>query len=215
MNKTEILKEKLENLSNANYDLSLFQKMNENEKLRFQKEKERKEIQAEDDLLQSEFQDILKDSVLENKKILGYIKRYVLIGMITGVPGIAIAYLVDVWQENKMVKELYRKNIEAIANSDNKQLYKEYEVMQKKFNRVYKIDKIEEFIKTSKEVDKLKNDNKLVKKLSDEIENYREEYEKSLKYYFENRIKTEKQEKLEKTAEDEDELEQELGENKI
>ena len=215
MNKTEILKEKLENLSNANYDLSLFQKMNENEKLRFQKEKERKEIQAEDDLLQSEFQDILKDSVLENKKILGYIKRYVLIGMITGVPGIAIAYLVDVWQENKMVKELYRKNIEAIANSDNKQLYKEYEVMQKKFNRVYKIDKIEEFIKYSKEVDKLKNDNKLVKKLSDEIENYREEYEKSLKYYFENRIKTEKQEKLEKTAEDEEELEQELGENKI
>ena len=104
MNKTEILKEKLENLSNANYDLSLFQKMNENEKLRFQKEKERKEIQAEDDLLQSEFQDILKDSVLENKKILGYIKRYVLIGMITGVPGIAIAYLVDVWQENKWLK---------------------------------------------------------------------------------------------------------------
>ena len=215
MNRTEILKEKLENLSNANYDLSIFQKMNENEKLRFQKEKEREEIQAEDDLLQVEFQDILKDSVLENKKILGYIKRYVLIGMITGVPGIAIAYLVDVWQENKMVKELYRKNIEAIANSDNKQLYKEYEIMQKKFNRVYKIDKIEEFIKTSKEVDKLKNDNKLVKKLSDEIENYREEYEKSLKYYFENRIKTEKQEKLEKTAEDEEELEQELGENKI
>lgn len=215
MNRTEILKEKLENLSNANYDLSIFQKLNENEKLRFQKEKERKEIQAEDDLLQVEFQDILKDSVLENKKILGYIKRYVLIGMITGVPGIAIAYLVDVWQENKMVKELYRKNIEAIANSDNKQLYKEYEIMQKKFNRVYKIDKIEEFIKTSKEVDKLKNDNKLVKKLSDEIENYREEYEKSLKYYFENRIKTEKQEKLEKTAEDEEELEQELGENKI
>ncbi len=214
MNKTEILKEKLENLSNANYDLSIFQKMNENEKLRFQKEKERKEIQAEDDLLQNEFQDILKDSVLENKKLLGYIKRYVLIGMITGVPGIAIAYLVDVWQENKMVKELYRKNIEAIANSDNKQLYKEYEIMQKKFNRVYKIDKIEEFIKSSREVEKLKSDNKAIKKLSDEIENYREEYEKSLKYYFENRIKTEKQEKLEKTAEDE-ELEQELGENKI
>lgn len=214
MNKTEILKEKLENLSNANYDLSIFQKMNENEKLRFQKEKERKEIQAEDDLLQNEFQDILKDSVLENKKLLGYIKRYVLIGMITGVPGIAIAYLVDVWQENKMVKELYRKNIEAIANSDNKQLYKEYETMQKKFNRVYKIDKIEEFIKSSREVEKLKSDNKAIKKLSDEIENYREEYEKSLKYYFENRIKTEKQEKLEKTAEDE-ELEQELGENKI
>ena len=215
MNKTEILKEKLENLSNANYDLSIFQKMNENEKLRFQKEKERKEIQAEDDLLQNEFQDILKDSVLENKKLLGYIKRYVLIGMITGVPGIAIAYLVDVWQENKMVKELYRKNIEAIANSDNKQLYKEYETMQKKFNRVYKIDKIEEFIKSSREVEKLKSDNKAIKKLSDEIENYREEYEKSLKYYFENRIKTEKQEKLEKTAEDEEELEQELGENKI
>lgn len=214
MNKTEILKEKLENLSNANYDLSIFQKMNENEKLRFQKEKERKEIQAEDDLLQNEFQDILKDSVLENKKLLGYIKRYVLIGMITGVPGIAIAYLVDVWQENKMVKELYRKNIEAIANSDNKQLYKEYEIMQKKFNRVYKIDKIEEFIKSSREVEKLKSDNKAIKKLSDEIENYREEYEKSLKYYFENRIKTGKQEKLEKTAEDE-ELEQELGENKI
>lgn len=215
MNKTEILKEKLENLSNANYDLSIFQKMNENEKLRFQKEKERKEIQAEDDLLQNEFQDILKDSVLENKKLLGYIKRYVLIGMITGVPGIAIAYLVDVWQENKMVKELYRKNIEAIANSDNKQLYKEYETMQKKFNRVYKIDKIEEFIKSSREVEKLKSDNKAIKKLSDEIENYREEYEKSLKYYFENRIKTEKQEKFEKTAEDEEELEQELGENKI
>ena len=60
----------------------------------------------------------------------------------------------------------------------------------------------------------MKSDNKAIKKLSDEIENYREEYEKSLKYYFENRIKTGKQEKLEKTAEDE-ELEQELGENKI
>lgn len=214
MNKTEILKEKLQNISNSNYEVSLFQKMSDNEKLRFEKERQRKEIQDEDELLQDEFQDILKGSILENKKVLGYIKRYVLIGMVTGVPGIAIAYLVDIWQENKMVKELYCKNIEAITNSDNKQLYKEYEIMQKKFNRVYKIDKIEEFIKSSKEVEKLKSDNKAIKKLSDEIENYREEYEKSLKYYFEDRIKTEKQEKAIKTEEDE-ELEQEIGDNKI
>ena len=149
------LKEKLENISKENLDKSLIEKAIENDDSRFKKEETRKDLYDTEQLLEDEFMDILKENVLYNKKILGYIKRYVLIGMITGVPGIAIAYLIDKWQENKMINELHQKNIEAVANSDNKKLYKEYEIIQKKFNKVYKIDKIEEFIKHSNELKNL------------------------------------------------------------
>lgn len=203
------LKEKLENISKENLDKSLIEKAIENDDSRFKKEETRKDLYDTEQLLEDEFMDILKENVLYNKKILGYIKRYVLIGMITGVPGIAIAYLIDKWQENKMINELHQKNIEAVANSDNKKLYKEYEIIQKKFNKVYKIDKIEEFIKHSNELKNLRKNNNAINKLSEEIECYRNKYEESLKYYFENKINNEKKEQATEIAED-DELEEEM-----
>ena len=132
--------------------------------------------------------------------------------MITGVPGIALTYLWDKWQENTMVKNLYQKNIESVANSNDRALAREYELLRQKFYKAYNIDKIERLIKTSEEIEKLKNDNKKLEKLNTEIKRCREEYEKNLENCIENQIISEKQENREETTEieeteDEEELE--------
>lgn len=77
--------------------------------------------------------------------MIGFIKRYVLIGIVTGVPGIALTYLWDKWQENKMVKDLYNKNISLVTNPNNRELAKEYEILRRKFYKAYDIDKIENY----------------------------------------------------------------------
>ena len=125
MQDIELLKEKLEKISTKNYDNAFLEKIKDNERLRLEKEETRKQIHNEDKIVQEQFFENLISDVLGNKKIFGYIKRYVIIGMVTGVPGIAITYLLDKWQENQFIKQLYKKNIEAVANADNKQLYKQ------------------------------------------------------------------------------------------
>ena len=63
--------------------------------------------EREERRLAEDFSNQIQGSVSENTKLFGYIKRYVLIGIVTGIPGIAITYLFDKWEENKMVKDLY------------------------------------------------------------------------------------------------------------
>lgn len=122
----------------------------------------RKKLKEEEEKIQIDFSNKVGKNIAQSKKIIGFIKRYILIGIVTGAPGIAIAYLCDKWQENKMVKDLYDKNIELVTSSNSKGLAKEYELLRKKLHKAYDIDKIEKLLMESDEIKDLKNDKKAI-----------------------------------------------------
>ena len=205
MTDTEKLKNRLEEMqkeekSKEKKEKEYMEEMKTNEEKRLENEKQRKKLREEEEKLQQNFSNKLGSDVAQSKKLFGFLKRYVLIGIVTGVPGIALTYLWDKWQENKMVKDLYEKNIELVANPNNKDLAKEYELLRRKFYKAYDIDKIERLVKTSEDIEKLKNDNKLLEKLNEEIRKCREEYEKNLGNYIENQIVSEIHEETEETT---------------
>lgn len=205
MTDTEKLKNRLEEMqkeekSKEKKEKEYVEEMQTNEEKRIENEKQRKKLREEEEKLQQNFSNKLGSDVAQSKKLFGFLKRYVLIGIVTGVPGIALTYLWDKWQENKMVKDLYEKNIELVANPNNKDLAKEYELLRRKFYKAYDIDKIERLVKTSEDIEKLKNDNKLLEKLNEEIRKCREEYEKNLGNYIENQIVSEIHEETEETT---------------
>ena len=205
MTDTERLKNRLgeiqkEEKSKESKEKEYMEEMKTNEEKRLENEKQRKKLREEEEKLQQNFSNKLGSDVAQSKKLFGFLKRYVLIGIVTGVPGIALTYLWDKWQENKMVKDLYEKNIELVANPNNKDLAKEYELLRRKFYKAYDIDKIERLVKTSEDIEKLKNDNKLLEKLNEEIRKCREEYEKNLGNYIENQIVSEIHEETEETT---------------
>lgn len=181
------------------------EKMLEDEKKRQEREEERKKIEQEELKIQEDFSNRLGLDVAESKKLFGFIKRYVLIGIVTGAPGIALTFLFDKMQENQMIKNLYNKNIEAVSNPNNRELAKEYEVLKQKFNKVYDIEKIEKLLQTSDEIERLKNDRKLREKLNEEIKKCRESYVSNLDKYIENQIIQETKEIV-----NEDSMEEEL-----
>ena len=191
-------------------DKKYFEEQKDNEKKTKENEVRRKKIKDEEEKLQLDFSNKVGTDIVRSKKLIGFIKRYVLIGIVTGVPGIAITYLWDKWQENKMVKELYQKNIEAVVNPSNRELAREYELLRKKFYKAYDIDKIEKLLMTSNELEKLKDDNKSIQKLTEEIRKAREIYTKNLDNYIEDQIIAEQKEVIEKTEE-----EIEIGQEKI
>lgn len=193
-----------------NKDKKYFEEQKDIEKKTKENEVRRKKIKDEEEKLQLDFSNKVGTDIVRSKKLIGFIKRYVLIGIVTGVPGIAITYLWDKWQENKMVKELYQKNIEAVVNPSNRELAREYELLRKKFYKAYDIDKIEKLLMTSNELEKLKDDNKSIQKLTEEIRKAREIYTKNLDNYIENQIIAEQKDVIEKTEE-----EIEIGQEKI
>ena len=205
MTDTERLKNRLEEIqkeekNKESKEKEYMEEMKTNEEKRLENEKQRKKLREEEEKLQQNFSNKLGSDVAQSKKLFGFLKRYVLIGIVTGVPGIALTYLWDKWQENKMVKDLYEKNIELVANPNNKDLAKEYELLRRKFYKAYDIDKIERLVKTSEDIEKLKNDNKLLEKLNVEIRKCREEYEKNLGNYIENQIISEEHEESEEVT---------------
>lgn len=205
MTDTEKLKNRLEEIqkeekNKESKEKEYMDEMKANEEKRLENEKQRKKLKEEEEKLQQNFSNKLGSDIAQSKKLWGFLKRYVLIGIVTGVPGIALTYLWDKWQENKIVKDLYEKNIESIANPNNKDLAKEYELLRRKFYKAYDIDKIERLVKTSEDIEKLKNDNKLLEKLNEEIRKCREEYEKNLGNYIENQIVSEIHEETEETT---------------
>ena len=205
MTDTERLKNRLEEIqkeekSKESKEKEYMEEMKTNEEKRLENEKQRKELREEEEKLQQNFSNKLGSDVAQSKKLFGFLKRYVLIGIVTGVPGIALTYLWDKWQVDKMVKDLYEKNIELVANPNNKDLAKEYELLRRKFYKAYDIDKIERLVKTSEDIENLKNDNKLLEKLNEEIRKCREEYEKNLGNYIENQIVSEIHEETEETT---------------
>lgn len=215
MANTEKLKKRLEEIEKERRNKELKEKeyveqMKTNEEKRIEHESKRKKIKEEEERVQQNFSNKLGEDVTQSKKIFGFIKRYVLIGIVTGVPGIALTYLWDKWQENKMVKDLYDKNIKSLSSPNNKSLAKEYEVLRRKFYKAYDIDKIEELIMNSDDIEKLKNDNKALAKLNLEIKRCREEYEKNLGNYIESQIINEiygEKATLNENEEEEEELE--------
>ena len=188
-------------------DKQYYEQMEENEKKRLDNELIRKKLKDEEEKLQQNFSNKIGTDIASSKKMIAFIKRYVLIGIVTGIPGIGLTYLWDKWQENKMIKNLYDKNIESVSNPNNRQLAKEYEILRKKFYKAYDIDKIEKLVMASEEIEKLKHDKKALENLNKEIKKCREEYEKNLDNYIENQILEEKEEI---TIEDEEESEPEI-----
>ena len=220
MEKKEITEEKvktrLEEIQEKNEKIKedkekkYFQEQKDIEEKTKENEKMRKKLKEEEEKIQLSFSNKVGTDIAHSKKLIGFIKRYVLIGMVTGVPGIALTYLWDKWQENKMVKDLYEKNIQSVANPNNRELAKEYEILRRKFYKAYDIDKIEKLLMASEEIEKLKNDNKSIQKLTEEIRKCRETYTKNLDNYIENQIVAEQKEIVEETTvieETEEELE--------
>ena len=226
MEKKEITEEKvknrLEEMQEENEkikkekDKKYFEEQKDIEEKTKENEKMRKKIKYEEEKIQLSFSNKVGTDIAHSKKLIGFIKRYVLIGIVTGVPGIALTYLWDKWQENKMIKDLYEKNIQSVANPNNRELAKEYEILKRKFHKAYDIDKIEKLLVTSDEIEQLKNDKKSIQKLTEEIEKCREIYTKNLGNYIENQIIAEQKETQEKiTIEEDTEEELELTKEKI
>lgn len=208
-NRLEEIQEQNERIKKER-DKKYFEEQKDIEEKTKENEKIRKKIKDEEEKIQLSFSNKVGEDIAHSKKMIGFIKRYVLIGIVTGVPGISLSYLWDKWQENKMIKDLYNKNLQLVTNPNNRELAKEYEILRRKFYKAYDIDKIENLLMSSDEIEKLKNDNKSIQKLTEEIRKCRETYTKNLYNYIENQIIAEQKEEIEESAvveENEEELE--------
>lgn len=177
------------------------------------REAKRKKLEDEEKQLEESFSERVQGSVDENTKWFGYLKRYTLIGLVTGFPGIAITYLFDKWQENSMVKELYQAHINTIVYPDNVELQKIYQQKRNEFCRVYDIDKIEKMIKESGLITQIKNDRNELIKLNNEIKTSEEMYYKAVDLAIEKEaemMKEEEEEAMRNQEEMDEEFELEL-----
>lgn len=188
----------------------------EQQRLYLEKEEKRKKLEDEEKMLEASFSNKVQGSVGESTKWFGYLKRYVLIGLVTGLPGIGLAYLVDRWQENKMITDLYNAHINTIVYPDNYELQKIYQQKRNEFCRVYDIDKIEKMIKESNLISQIKVDRKELIKLNEEIKVSEEMYKRSLDLAIEKEaelMRIEEEEQIANQAEMDDEFELELKRN--
>lgn len=185
----------------------------EQQRIYIEREDRKKKLEDEERQLEEEFSKKVQGSVGESQKWFGYLKRYTLIGIVTGLPGIGLAYLLDKWQENKMVKDLYEAHINTIIYPDNAELAKIYQQKRNEFCRVYNIDKIEKNIKKSELITKIKYDRDELIKLNKEIKVSREMYLKDLDLRIEREselMEQEEQEAIRNQEEMDEEFELEL-----
>ncbi len=169
----------------------------------------KKKLEEEERRLAEDFSNQIQGSVSENTKLFGYIKRYVLIGIVTGIPGIAITYLFDKWEENKMVKDLYEAHIDMIQNPNNVELERIYQRKKLEFSRVYNIERIEKLIKESDIIPQIKTDRNELIKLKNEIEKAREVVNQKLDEAMEEEARLQEENEREQIAYEE-EIEEEL-----
>lgn len=179
-------------------------------------EKRQKEAQKEEESLFKNFSNEIGKDIKETEKIWGYLKRYVLIGAVTGVPGIALTCLYDKWKENAMAKELKELNQKVIASQNEPELHKElaekYQKYEREFCKVHHIDELQKNIKKSNYISQIKNNKEALLGLADEIEKYRKmdkaetekEFEK-LKQLSDEFVKQESEQIVEETVEEEEE----------
>ncbi len=189
------------------------QEQKEQEKIYKEREDKRKKLEDEERQLEESFSQKVQGSVGESQKWFGYLKRYVLIGMVTGLPGIGLAYLLDKWQENKMVRDLYEAHINTIVYPDNVEIAKIYQQKRNEFCRVYDIDKIEKNIKESGLITLIKNDRNELIKLNKEIKVSEEMYLRELDLRIDREaefMKLEEEEAIKNQEEMDEEFELEL-----
>lgn len=191
----------------------------ENQKKIKELEERKKQAEEEEKSLIEDFAQEIGQNVKDTEKVWGYLKRYALIGMVTGVPGIALTCLYDKWKENAMAKELKELNQKVIASQNEPELHKElaekYQKYEREFCKVHHIDELQKNIKKSNYVSQIKNSKEALLGLVDEIKKYREidkketekEFEK-LKQLSDEFIKQEASEQIveEETIEEDEEM---------
>ena len=165
------------------------QKQTENQKKIKELEERRKEAEEEEKILIENFSQEIGQSVKDTEKILGYLKRYALIGMVTGVPGIALTCLYDKWKENTMAKELKELNQKVIASQNEPELHKElaekYQKYERQFCKVHHIDELQKNIRKSGYISQIKTSKEALLGLVDEINKYKELDKKETEKEFE------------------------------
>lgn len=161
----------------------------ENQKKIKELEERKKQAEEEEQLLIESFSQEIGQSVKDTEKIWGYLKRYTLIGMVTGVPGIALTCLYDKWKENAMAKELKELNQKVVASQNEPELHKElaekYQKYEREFCKVHHIDELQKCIKKSNYISQIKNSKEALLGLVDEINKYREIDKKETEKEFE------------------------------
>ena len=165
------------------------QKQTENQKKIKELEERRKEAEEEEKILIENFSQEIGQSVKDTEKIWGYLKRYALIGMVTGVPGIALTCLYDKWKENTMAKELKELNQKVIASQNEPELHKElaekYQKYERQFCKVHHIDELQKNIRKSGYISQIKTSKEALLGLVDEIKKYKEIDKKEIEKEFE------------------------------
>lgn len=165
------------------------QKQTENRKKIEELEERRKQAEKEEEDLIKDFSKEIGQNVKETEKIWGYLKRYVLIGVVTGVPGIALTCLYDKWKENSMAKELKELNQKVIASQNEPELHKElaekYQKYEKQFCKVHHIDELQKNIRKSGYISQIKTSKEALLGLVDEINKYKELDKKETEKEFE------------------------------
>lgn len=165
------------------------QKQTENQKKIKELEERRKEAEEEKKILIENFSQEIGQSVKDTEKIWGYLKRYALIGMVTGVPGIALTCLYDKWKENTMAKELKELNQKVIASQNEPELHKElaekYQKYERQFCKVHHIDELQKNIRKSGYISQIKTSKEALLGLVDEINKYKELDKKETEKEFE------------------------------
>lgn len=194
------------------------QKQTENQKKIKELEERRKEAEEEEKILIENFSQEIGQSVKDTEKIWGYLKRYALIGMVTGVPGIALTCLYDKWKENTMAKELKELNQKVIASQNEPELHKElaekYQKYERQFCKVHHIDELQKNIRKSGYISQIKTSKEALLGLVDEINKYKELDKKETEKEFEKlkQLSDEfiKQEESNETIEEEVEEDEEI-----
>lgn len=152
-------------------------------------EERKKQAEEEEKTLIENFSEEIGQSIKDTEKIWGYLKRYALIGMVTGVPGIALTCLYDKWKENSMVKELKELNQKVVASQNEPELHKElakkYQKYEREFCKVHHIDKIQENIKKSNSFLEIKKNKETLLGFVNEINKYKNIDKKETEKEFE------------------------------
>ena len=165
------------------------QKQPESQKKIKELEERKKQAEEEEKVLIENFSQEIGQSVKDTEKIWGYLKRYALIGMVTGVPGIALTCLYDKWKENAMAKELKELNQKVIASQNEPELHKElaekYQKYERQFCRVHHIDELQKNIRKSGYISQIKTSKEALLGLVDEINKYKELDKKETEKEFE------------------------------
>lgn len=165
------------------------QKQTESQKKIKELEERKKQAEEEEKVLIENFSQEIGQSVKDTEKIWGYLKRYALIGMVTGVPGIALTCLYDKWKENAMAKELKELNQKVIASQNEPELHKElaekYQKYERQFCRVHHIDELQKNIRKSGYISQIKTSKEALLGLVDEINKYKELDKKETEKEFE------------------------------